>query len=348
MNSRTGFRGVGRLLLLLALMLAPGVGACAEAGPWTDFKGRFVLADGRVVDTGNRNISHSEGQGFAMVMATAYNDREAFDRIWSWTDRVLSRPDMRLFSWRYDPSAAQPVADPNNATDGDLMIAWALQRAAQRWKEPRYAQQSAAIRAAILERLVVRQGSRTLLTPGLTGFVHPDSVVVNPSYAVLPALDAFAALEPRGPWPKVRDESLKLVRDARFGAHFLPSDWVRVDTAGGLWTDPANPPRFGFDAVRVPLYLAWSGRSRDLAMAGPRQWWRSARRPAQRAPAWIDVRTGETAPFAASVGMDSVAQLTLTGQAPAAGLRGEDYYSAALLALVDVAARESRHGRARS
>ena len=31
---------------------------------WQAFKTRFVSADGRVIDTGNGNITHSEGQGY--------------------------------------------------------------------------------------------------------------------------------------------------------------------------------------------------------------------------------------------------------------------------------------------
>ena len=80
----------------------------------------------------------------------------------------------------------------NNATDGDLMIAWALMRAEKRWAVPNYGRLSRDIRQAILGRLAVSQGGRTLLAPGQTGFVHADSVTVNPSYAVMPALDAFA------------------------------------------------------------------------------------------------------------------------------------------------------------
>jgi endoglucanase len=319
--------------------------ASASPAQWNDFKARFVQPEGRVVDTGNRGISHSEGQGFAMVMAVANNDRATFDKLWTWTDRNLSRPDTRLFVWRYDPNAVNPVSDQNNATDGDLMIAWALLRAQARWSAPAYGRASLLIRQAILTRLAVHQGDRTLLAPGETGFVRTDSLTVNPSYAVMPALDAFAAAEPRSQWPLVRDQSLKLLRDAKFGAFNLPTDWVRVDQAGGLWSEPDKPAQFGFDAVRTALYLCWSGRCNDKANEGPRRFWQSSRGPGRRAPAWVDVGTGAVANFPASAGMDSVAQLLLNGAGPGDGVRGEDYYSAALLGLVEIAAREGHRRR---
>ena len=67
------------------------------------------------------------------------------------------------------------------------------------------------------------------------------------------------------------------------------------------------------------------------------------------APAWIDVRTGEVAPFAASVGMASVADLALTGKASPAMIQNEDYYSSSLLILSQIAANERREkGKAAS
>jgi endoglucanase len=63
------------------------------------------MTDGRIVDTGNKNVSHTEGQGFAMLMAVASNDKAAFDRIWGWTDKTLRNKDNGLFYWRFNPSS---------------------------------------------------------------------------------------------------------------------------------------------------------------------------------------------------------------------------------------------------
>lgn len=336
-----GFRRTGWLLAAVLFAQSLAVAACAAAPPnWTDYKARFILPEGRVIDTGNGNVSHSEGQGFAMVMAVAYDDPDAFRALWTWTDKTLSRPDVRLFRWRYDPAQAQPIADPNNALDGDILIAWALQRASDRWRRPAYGQASAEIRKAILGKLMVQQGDRTLLAPGMNGFVQSDGMIINPSYAIMPALDAFAALEPRSSWPLVRNEALRALRDAHFGAADLPVDWVRVDSAGRLWTDPARPPQFGFDAVRVPLYMCWSGRCDDASLSPVKRWWASFRDEGKPQPAWIDVRTGEVAPFAAPAGMRSIASLTLTGVAAPNSIQGEDYYSSSLLILSQIAAHE--------
>ncbi len=97
--------------------------AQAMANGWDTYKSRFLQSDGRIIDTGNNNVSHTEGQGYGMLLAVAYDDRAAFDRLWKWTRTTLRNPQNDLFYWRYIPGAQDPVADKNNASDGDVLIA---------------------------------------------------------------------------------------------------------------------------------------------------------------------------------------------------------------------------------
>jgi endo-1,4-beta-D-glucanase Y len=155
-----------------------------------------VTAEGRVVDNANGGISHSEGQGYAMLIAERLDDRPTFETIWRWTQSNLLVRGDGLAAWRWSPETPH-VADHNNATDGDLLIAWALAQASDRWH---------AITAT----------GKTLI--GLS----------------------------------------------RFGPRRLPSNWISV---GRAQPESASsfPAVFGYDAVRIPLYLAWGGPSnRDL------------------------------------------------------------------------------------
>jgi len=325
-----------RRALLSALLAAMWVPGCARgaipAGGWEAFAANFLQPDGRIVDTGNGQVSHSEGQGYGLILAEAAGDRSAFERIWRWTDEVLSRRDVRLFSWRYDPTAAQPVGDPNNAADGDLLIAWGLLRAARRWGNAGYAEQSAAIRAAVLSRLVGRVGPRLVLLPGLEGFVQPGHVTLNPAIYVWPALHAFAAAEGGQAWlPMIRDGE-KLIADARFGPASLPTDWVDVLTDGTVRPAVGKPAYFGFDAIRVPLYLAWAGRRAALQPFSA--FWSSYVSRGRPIPAWVDVTDGAVAPYALSDGGMAVVDVTL-GHHPR--IASGDYYSTALGALARLA-----------
>ena len=323
----------------IAALAAPWPARAAEAQAiWTGFRDRFVLAEGRAVDTGNGGVSHSEGQSYALLFAEAAGDRESFDRIWRWTDATLARRDMRLFSWRYDPRTEPAVADPNNAADGDLVIAWALMRAAKRWGEPAYEQAAGDIRAAVASRLIVETAAGAVLLPGLAGFQKDGSVTLNPSYYVWPALDAFAAAEPEGPWRKLVAAGEALMAKARFGPPGLPSDWIAVDASGGLAPAAGWPPRFGYDAVRTPLYLGWSGRTALLAPF--RAYWAPLLKDGAAPPAWVDVVSGERADYVGSPGMVAVARLAC-GLAPAPLDAGGDYYGAALAGLAALAAEAS-------
>jgi endo-1,4-beta-D-glucanase Y len=351
MASRPLFARRRQVLLVGVAVLAVPQVACAmkDQRDWRSFKAVYLATDGRVVDTGNGGISHSEGQGFGMLLAEAHGDRAAFDRLWKWTSAHLARPDVRLFRWRYDPKPGAAV-DPNNATDGDIFIAWALLRASRRWKAPRYAVDSAAIRAAIAGKLVADIGDRKVLLPGMDGFHQKDAIVYNPSYFVLPALQDFVAVDPQGPWGRLIRDGLTVARDAQFGDQSLPADWVRIDASGAVTPDPARPPRFGFDAVRAPLYLVWGGVTGQASATTAARYWRRFEGARWPPPAWLDVESGAAAEFPLSAGGQAVARLVadLPSPNPLATLKVDpaqgDYYSAVLGLLAECARRERRQG----
>ncbi|MCY1670880.1 glycosyl hydrolase family 8 [Novosphingobium sp. SL115] len=313
-------------VLTAACGRVPAGNAKTRSGLWSQFRERFILPAGRVIDNGNGNISHSESQGYGMLLATFNADRETFDSLARWTAETLLRHDVALHAWKYDPREANPVPDPNNATDGDILIAWALARAASQWNLPDYARRSQEIRKAIRSRLVVNHAGSAVLLPGLEGFAMDGRVIVNPSYYIWSALDAFAALDGQTVWGPVIDDGVKLLTAARFGPLSLPVDWFEIDTAGKIAPARDKPPRFGFDAIRVPLYAA---AGRRLSVAQPVvAWWKSLAGSGKPIPAWIDVQTSETAPFALSAGgMAVVGRAMGTAQPDSLS---DDYYAAIL------------------
>jgi endoglucanase len=293
---------------------------------WTQWRDRFVSPEGRVVDTGNGRISHSEGQSYGLILALRAGDREAFERIAKWTETTLGRPDMALHSWKYDPRQAVPVADPNNATDGDLVIAWALALAGQRWSQPAWLERAAQIRAAIRSHCVVSRFGRQLLLPGIVGFDDPGQVVLNPSYFVWPALDHFAKLDGAAAWGGVIRDCEAITRLSRFGVHHLPTDWVVVTAKDEVAPAPAKPPRFSYDAIRIPLYAVVGGRAGLVQPVA--DWWQSCLAQHRPIPAWIDAVTGEEANYPLSNGGAAIAARLVGGTPPA--VLDTDYFSASL------------------
>ncbi|MCO6418658.1 glycosyl hydrolase family 8 [Siccirubricoccus sp. KC 17139] len=328
--------------LALPLAAARPAGAAQEAA-WQQFRERFVTADGRVVDTGNGGVSHSEGQGWGMLLAQAYDDRATFRQLHQWTRSTLRRRDDALHAWRFRPGTATPVDDPNNATDGDLYIAWALARAGEAWADPALTAAAAAIGRDILRLLTRSVQGQLWLLPGLVGFEDGRRLVLNPSYLVFPAFAALERVLPDPRWRQLRSDGLALLRQARFGRWGLPPDWLAIaQPESRLAPAEGWPPRFSFDAVRVPLLLAWAGQAREPAVLAALQFWTDPAHPAP--PAWTDLTTNALADYPASGGVRAIAAFVAdaaAGRQRPAQVRietADDYYSAALKMLVSVAA----------
>lgn len=104
------------------------------------------------------------------------------------------------------------------------------------------------------------------------------------------------------------------------------------------------PVRFSYDAVRIPLWLAWAGLRDEPALRNARRFW-----AAQAAlPAWVDLATDVPSPYPAPPGIAAIAQLALADgraapllPAPRDILSAKDYYTIAL-GLLAVAAGEDR------
>lgn len=257
-NLRSATTYVAICQLMVAVWVASAPRAGAQEAVWRIFKERFLRDDGRIVDDANGGISHSEGQGYGLILAEANRDQDSFNRIWKWTDTNLRRPGDRLFAWRWKHGFFGAQVDRNNATDGDLLIAWALCRAASTWQNPAFREASSEIAREIGQKLIRASKFGPVLLPGMEGFEKPQGVIVNLSYWVFPAFRALAKIDPDANWGMLEQSGLKLVGAARFSSYGLPPDWLligndSVDIADGL------EPVYGYNAARIPLYLAWAG-----------------------------------------------------------------------------------------
>lgn len=274
MNRRT----VLRSMMLSMVSTAPSLSGYAladelVAGPpeWSDWKSRFLSQDGRVIDDENGKISHSEGQAFGAFLAQAYGDRAAFESIENWTKANLLVRHDHLMAWRWRESEAVGGDDWHSATDGDLFRAWALLRARQDsgWiRSDESAENIVRDIAALCLRPDPRAPHFLLLTPGAEARANPDRVLLNPSYVMPRALRALGAAfnEPRLIAAADHGESV-LAELAALGP--VP-DWVDV-TSNGFVPPQEHDVRSGYDALRVPLYLVWSGNRGHPAVERARQ-----------------------------------------------------------------------------
>ena len=324
-----------RLWLVTALAMALGFSAhAAEPDDWARYKARFIAADGRLFDESAEGISHSEGQGYALVLAAFHDDRETFKKVWDWTQQNLEIRGDGLAAWRWRPGDKPHVLDRNNATDGDLLIAWGLAEAGRRWNEKSYVAQARRIGFALRAKTIFASAYGPALRPGAAGFGEDDSEdgpVVNLSYWVFPALDALADAAPEIDWRGVERTGFALFDAAKFGPLGLPSDWISLKSA--LAPAKNHPPVYAYELVRAPLYLAWGPPEAKPRLAALTQSWLGG---TAGVPAAIDVERGVMTQSFAEPGYRAIAALArcaISGEKFPDELRSvgmENYYPATL------------------
>jgi endoglucanase len=321
-------------MVLACLVFAASPATAADVG-WPGFRDTFVSAEGRVVDSGQGGISHSEGQGIAMLLAVGHRDRATFERLWSWTRKELQIRNDALLAWRWEPGRG--VTDRNNASDGDLLVAWALAEAATLWRHPPYRDEAARLAVAIRQGLLRPSAFGPVLLPGIDGFERTDETIVNLSYWVFTALRAMRDVDDAPEWAALEQSGLALLAAARFGRWQLPPDWLSIR---GDKVVPAgtSPPRFGYDSIRIPLYLRWAGLATPQRMAPYLNYWTHFD-GAHFLPAWTLLTDDSVDSHGASAGMLAVVAYARNLPPPVAPGNDNDYYSLALRQLVALARR---------
>lgn len=255
-----------RIILLCALS-----STCASANSssdwpeWNDFAGRFVQADGRVVDITFERKSTSEGQSYGLFFALVANRRTQFDSILKWTSDNLAAGQLgnKLPAWLWGlrDDGSWGVKDENSASDADLWMAYSLLEAARLWKAPGYADTGRKLLAQIRRHEVAQAGSAgPVLLPGAVGFaLDKERFRINPSYLPDFMFRYLAAADPHGPWQAIWDGYMRMAPKV-FSTGVAPDLFV-VDSKGMLLPDTEREPSGSYDAIRVYLWAGMSGRS---------------------------------------------------------------------------------------
>ena len=329
-------------LLILPATAAPGpiAGTLGEPALWATYKTTFIESDGRVVDNANGNISHSEGQGFAMLIAVGANDPAAFAKLWAFTrDNLAVRKDS-LLAWKWAPGVfGGKVTDDNNATDGDILVAWALLEA-QHAGFGNYRAEAFKILADV-KPLILPAPYGPIVMPAAKGFdaKSQGNIVINLSYWVFPAFKRLADLTGDTTWLELFDSGEALIAAASQNRGGLPADWTAL--SGSKATTAKNFTNdFSYNAVRIPLYLAWSNpRSPGLRQFQSNWVKRSAL-------SQVDVTNGRATGAFADIGYRAIAAATdcaVTAKRFPSSLKGKLdplYYPASLHLLSIMAVKQ--------
>ncbi len=330
LSSPEFFRGS---LIRFFVMLTIGLfmlGNQAQANAWDEYKARFVNADGAVVDNANHMI-HSESQGYGLMFALAYNDKDMFGKILNFAETNMKNPDNGLYYWAYYQNQDPHCPDKNNASDGDLFIAWALIKAGRAWNERSYLKRAEQILTALQNTVMTKFADLQVMLPGETGFYYNTSVIINPSYLICPALRDVADYTHIKVWKELAQDTQTLLKQFYERAEVkvkLPPDWIELDASGKMAPAAQWPSRSSYDAIRVPIYLYWLDPQNENLKPW-RDWF--SQFEDGRNPAWVNIATGDTADYMLPPGLVAVRDLTLGRlQSEPVIDDKDDYYNASL------------------
>lgn len=227
------------------------------------FLATYVDPDGRVVRHNQGGDTVSEGQAYAMLIAAAVGDRDAFDRVWAWAQANLMRSD-GMMAWHWQDGA---IVDDQPASDADLDAAHALFLAARTFGDPDYRADGSDLARAIIEHSTVEVPGGRLLVAGPWARAERT---INPSYFSPLAYSVLYRDGDDSRWGEVATTSRTIVDTLTEHAPHLPPDWATA-------RDPSrpipsgDPPVFGFDAARTVLRFALDCEPKGRALAA-RSW----------------------------------------------------------------------------
>jgi len=307
---------------------------------WIAYKEQFIT-DGQVIDRENNNLSSSEGQGFALLFAVFSNDRKQFEKIWARTQQHMQRKDY-LFRGQVDFSEKTCdkacISSQPNASNGDIIIAWALFAAENKWDRQIYLVEGFRVLDAIKAKLIDKKYGYQLVLPTEKSIQSGDKPLqINLSYWVFPAFNLFADITGDPIWSEVYQSGVSLMKWARFGKWDLPADWMML-SEDKVTLEGAQSSTYGENANRLPLYLMLAKNYQTDLTAPYIAFWAQ-----ESVPASVDLLTDQVSTLTVNTGMQAIQKAT------EANLNGDsdvtfpeisaktDYYSATFILLSQLA-----------
>jgi len=223
---------------------------------WNEYKSLFIADDGRVIDRVNSDITHSESIGYALYLAIQNSDTQSFNKIHNWYQNNLKKNEFGLFGWKWgkDQDGSWHTLDLNNASDGDIWIAYDNLLMFEKTKEAKYKQEAISLMQNIKKYLIMEQNGMLYLLPGKQGFVYDDTIEINLSYYIFFIFDRFEKYDNDTIWSRLKQDGIKLIYQSRFTPLQLNADWISIDKNTNKIL-PSKNNSFGYDALRIPFNI---------------------------------------------------------------------------------------------
>ena len=214
-----------------------------------------------ILDTGNSDV-RTEGMSYGMMISLQLDKRAEFDKLWRWAKTYMAYPADSpwdgYFCWQCGLDGTQ--IGMSNASDGEIYIVTALFLAADKWSEPRYAQEA----NEILRKITTKDGKKTGVynlyddSTHLVTFVPNEEVhwYSDPSYCLPAFLDIWAdrADTNNDIWREAADKARWLLKASQDSITGLFPDYCLFD--GKPYRRPHfayNTDRYQYDAIRCAM-----------------------------------------------------------------------------------------------
>ncbi|HEY5962042.1 MAG TPA: glycosyl hydrolase family 8 [Polyangiaceae bacterium] len=221
---------------------------------YADWKKAYVVecppSQARVQAGGNSSPSNetfSEGIGYGLLLASSFDDRTTFDKLWAYYK--ANRDAKGLMNWKMNACTGN-FYEGNGASDGDLDTAMGLVQGDRRWGG--YSTDANALLDAIRTNETMACSGKTILRPGDAWGLECNTGSLNPSYFAPGYYRAFAQYQASQAsfWNKFADDSIALLltyqSKATDGA--LMGEWAYVDKLADT--------NYGYNACRTPWRVA--------------------------------------------------------------------------------------------
>lgn len=338
-------------VLAIAVISGGHASVSATSGAAQRFLSTYVTRDGRVIRYDQGGDIVSEGQAYGVLIAELAGRSDVARRIWQWTEAHLALAN-GLLAWHANQ---QGVPESNqSAADADVLMAFGLLRYQGVGSSSMHSAGRALATAVLKNEAVMLKGGAPLVVAGPWA---TSGSVVDPSYLMPGVFDEIGRLSGDHAWSRAATVSVDLVAGLTEDGNRLPPDWAVLKNHALTATPPpgqGGSARYGFDAVRLPIWFASScdPRARRLAAA---LWHNVFSKQADPGvlPLALDGSAENAAPnpvslmsasAAAAADGDASRAAALRSQAQSLARRNPTYYGDAWVAIGDALSQGSLSG----
>jgi len=222
------------------------------------YRTNVIQPNGRVIDWQNKAVTHSEGIGYSLFFAVKMSDKDTFYKVFYWFKRNIPLNDKGLIPWLWGKNSkgGWGILDFNDATDGNLWIAYALLLGYEKWRDEEFKEFAINLIKNIKKYDVLLHKNCVFLLPASKFFVGSKSLTINPSYYAPFIFAKFYKYDKDPIWLELINQSFKIWYFVSVTPYHLFPEWIDIDLKTCKVTKIYGI--MGFNSIRIPIWILYS------------------------------------------------------------------------------------------